>query len=115
MICQDKSSCVKPAVEGAFLCIDHAPKGQKYDKDKPRWDLLPLRGTALTVDVLTYGAKKYAPENWRKVEGWRWRYFGAALRHMVAWFAGEKIDPESGHHHLAHAACCVLFMLELDQ
>lgn len=90
-------------------------KGMKYDKDKPRWDLLPFKGLAGVVDVLTHGAKKYTPENWRKVEGWEWRYLGAALRHLSAWKGGEKIDPESGLPHLAHAVCCLLFMLELDK
>lgn len=89
--------------------------GMKYDKDKARWDLLPFKAASQVVDVLTYGAKKYAPEDWRKVDGWRWRYFGAAMRHMVAWIGGERIDPESKLPHLAHAACCVLFMLELDR
>ena len=89
-------------------------EGRKDDDGKPRWDLLPFRATAYVVDVLTYGAEKYAPENWRKVDGWRWRYFAAALRHLVAWWRGQKTDPKSGLPHLAHAACCVLFLLELD-
>lgn len=91
------------------------PIGRKDDAEKPRWDLLPWIGTGHVVDVLTYGAKKYAPENWRKVEGWRWRYFTAAMRHLTKWRLGEKIDPESGCPHLAHAACCILFLLELDE
>lgn len=27
----------------------------------------------------------------------------------------ERLDPESGLPHLAHAACCLLFALELDE
>lgn len=79
------------------------------------WHLLPWRAVGDVVGVLTYGAKKYAPDNWQKVEDWRKRYFAAAVRHLTAWFDGQKIDPESGHHHLAHAGCCVLFLLFLDQ
>jgi hypothetical protein len=94
-------------------CPVHS-EGRKYDKDKLRYDLIPFKALDAVVGVLSYGAKKYAPENWRKVDGWRWRYFGAALRHMVAWFGGERVDPESGHKHLAHAACCLMFALELD-
>jgi hypothetical protein len=88
-------------------------EGRKDDNDKPRWDLLPPVALASVVDVLSYGAKKYAPENWRMVAGWRWRYFRAALGHLYAWWRGESIDPESRLPHLAHAACCVLFLLEL--
>lgn len=89
-------------------------KGRKDDAEKPRYDLIPFNALAQVVGVLTYGAQKYAPENWRKVEGWRWRYLGAALRHVSQWARGERVDPESGHPHLAHALCCLLFLAELD-
>ena len=89
-------------------------RGIKFDKDKQRWDLLPTIAVAEVVGVLTYGARKYAPDNWRHVAGWKWRYYGAAMRHLVAWWLGEMIDPESGKHHLAHAVCCLLFATELD-
>jgi hypothetical protein len=88
--------------------------GRKDDTGKPRYDLLPAVALHEVVRVLTYGAGKYAPENWRKVEDWRPRYFAAAMRHLWAWFRGERIDPESTYPHLAHAACCILFMLELE-
>lgn len=93
-----------------------APKpGDKYDQGKIRYDLLPFKALEEIALVLTFGANKYKPDGWREVEGWRWRYFAAAMRHLLAWFAkGEKRDPESGLHHLAHAACCIMFMLELD-
>jgi len=102
-------------IEPPFVADVRGEVGQKYDKDKPRYDLIPLKALEQTVGVLTYGAKKYAPENWRRVEGWRRRYFGAALRHLFAWWGGEKTDPESGHPHMAHALCCLMFIAELDQ
>lgn len=89
-------------------------KGRKDDAEKPRYDLIPFKALDQVVGVLTYGAQKYAPENWRKVEGWRWRYLAASLRHLTKWASGEKIDPESGHPHLAHALCCLFFLAELD-
>lgn len=85
--------------------------GTKYDDDKDRWDLLPWEETRQIVQVLTYGAKKYAPDNWRKVPEWRNRYFSALLRHLWAWFIGERLDPETGFNHLAHAGCCLLFLM----
>jgi hypothetical protein len=33
---------------------------------------------------------------------------------MWAWKSGETLDPESGKHHLAHAMCCAMFLLERD-
>lgn len=87
--------------------------GMKDDQDKPRWDLLPYEGLSEVVDVLTYGAAKYAPDNWRHVKNPRRRYFAAAMRHLVAWWRGEQTDPETGKSHLAHAACCILFLMEV--
>jgi hypothetical protein len=69
------------------------------------------------VKVLTNGAKKYGDGNWKSVENKQPRYFAAAMRHMVAWQIGDEIDdPESGHHHLAHAICHLLFLMcgEID-
>lgn len=94
--------------------MGQAVEGMKHDAEKARWDLLPMGATSEIVDVLTYGAKKYAPDNWRKVPNPQQRYYAAAMRHIVAWVRGEKLDPESGKPHLAHAACCLLFLLEVD-
>lgn len=88
--------------------------GRKDDAGKPRWHLLPWRAAALVVDVLEHGARKYAPDNWRVVPDPQPRYFSAAMRHLIAWWGGENRDPESGLPHLAHAACCLLFLLELE-
>lgn len=87
--------------------------GIKHDAGKPRWSLIPWRGLARVVDVLEFGARKYAPGNWRKVNDAQARYTDALLRHVVAYAGGEIDDPESGLHHLAHAGCCVLFLLEI--
>ena len=85
--------------------------GVKHDQEKLRYDLLPWKPIEAVVRVLQLGAVKYSEHNWKKVEGWRWRYFNAALRHLVAWWCGEQLDPECGEHHLAHAMCCLLFIM----
>jgi hypothetical protein len=86
--------------------------GKKYDADKPRWDLVPLRAHTEFVDVLTFGAMKYTANGWRKVVGWRWRYTRAGLGHVIKYMRGERNDAETGKHHLAHALCCFYFVLE---
>jgi len=88
--------------------------GLKLDAGKPRWDLLPWRSVGAMVDVLTYGAAKYAPNNWKAVENAHERYLSAALRHLAARQEGQRYDPESGLPHLAHAACCIVFMLAFE-
>ena len=85
--------------------------GIKYDNEKPRWSLLPWVAVNEIVKVLTYGAKKYDDDNWKKVEPFEDRYFSAMLRHLIDWKNGEKTDKETGLSHLAHAGCCLLFLL----
>lgn len=89
-------------------------KGVKFDTEKPRMDLVPPLALIETSKVLGYGARKYSADNWRKVDGKEWRYFGAAQRHLWAYKSGQKYDPETGINHLAHAMCSILFLLELD-
>lgn len=89
--------------------------GMKFDKDKLMWDLLPIECAEEVVKVLTYGAKKYAPHNWQRVENAKERYYAALLRHLAAWRKGEKVDPESGLDHLSHVACNVCFLIYFDE
>ena len=86
----------------------------KFDGGKPMWDLLPLKEVEQTVQVMTYGAKKYTPGGWQSVPEARSRYFAALMRHLTAWKNGEEIDQESGLPHLDHAACNVLFLQWFD-
>jgi hypothetical protein len=85
-------------------------RGRKFDGEKARMDLLHPAFLVDVSKVLTFGARKYAPDNWKKVRHGRLRYFGAILRHLYAWKTGETNDPETGLPHLAHAACCLMFL-----
>ena len=89
--------------------------GLKYDKGKLRWDLLPIEQVEKVVEILTYGAAKYADNNWQNVDKATERYYAALLRHLTAWRKGEKIDPESGLEHLSHVACNIIFLMWLDE
>ena len=59
--------------------------GRKFDKDKPRWGLLPLLPVQEIVKVLTFGAHKYEDDNWQHVPDAKVRYYDALQRHLVAW------------------------------
>lgn len=89
--------------------------GRKFDGGKLQYGLLPPLALRETVQVLTFGAQKYEPDNWKRVPEPNRRYFDAAERHVWAYKEGEKYDPESGVNHLAHAICCLMFMLDLDE
>ena len=90
-------------------------QGLKFDSGKPRWSLLPMKAVEEQVKVMGFGAQKYEAHSWKTVPNGIERYTDAAFRHLVAYTQGEDNDPESGLHHLAHALCCVSFVLELEK
>jgi len=77
-------------------------EGRKSDQGKPNWTLMPWRQLERVQKVLDYGAVKYGPFNWIKVQDPITRYSAALTRHMVAYLQGDLYDEESGNHHLAH-------------
>jgi hypothetical protein len=94
----------------------NTPQGTalKFDQDKLPLHLLSTEAMNQTAAVLAFGADKYAAHNWRK--GFTWsRPLAAAMRHITAFNAGEDKDRESGLSHLAHAACCIMFLLEFEK
>jgi Domain of unknown function (DUF5664) len=91
-----------------------ATAGRKFDGGKPEYGLIPPYALDELAVVLTIGAQKYERENWRYVPEASRRYYDALQRHLWAWKRGEKFDPETGRHHLAHAACCLFFLYEHD-
>jgi hypothetical protein len=90
-------------------------EGVKYDGGKPMPRLLPPSALLAISRVLTFGAKKYSPDNWKHVVGAKERYLDAMLRHILAYNSGEILDQESGENHLAHAGCCLLFLLDASE
>lgn len=90
--------------------------GRKFDSspDKLRWDLLPIQEIEEIVKILTFGANKYADNNWQIVPNAKERYYAALMRHIVAYRKGEGIDSESGVSHLAHAMCNMIFLMWLN-
>ena len=85
--------------------------GTKHDQGKVRVELLSPIALEEIAKVLTFGAKKYGDNNWRKGLNYT-RLIGAAFRHLLAFMRGEDMDPESGLNHLAHLGCCVMMLLE---
>ena len=81
---------------------------------KTRFDLIPFAAVGEIADVLAYGAEKYEANNWARGTNWG-RYFAALCRHLFAWWGGEDKDPETGFSHLAHAGCCLIFLMEYQR
>jgi hypothetical protein len=56
------------------------------------------------------GARKYGSHNYRDVGVRASVYYDAVMRHLMAWWEGEEIDPDSGVPHIIKAIAC-LFVL----
>lgn len=109
------SGLVHPVVVDAVTASQTATTGgRKFDGGKLQYGLLPPLALEEFVKVLTFGAQKYEPDNWKRVPEGSRRYFDAAQRHLWAYKQGQVEDPETGLHHLAHALCCIAFICDLD-
>jgi len=88
----------------------------KADTDKNRLELLEPEFILGIGKILTFGAIKYDAYNWQKAdkEGIE-RIKGAMFRHMMAYLAGTKIDPDSGESHLYHIGCNLMFLDYFDR
>lgn len=64
--------------------------------------------------VAGFGGRKYARYNFMKGYDWSLSY-DAMQRHLLAFWAGEDADPESGLPHLAHAAWHCLALLHFTR
>ena len=89
--------------------------GRKDDSDKLRYNLLPMDALDEVVKRFTHGAKKYAPDNWQKVDDAVERYSAALMRHYSAWRQGEQNDPEApGLTHIGAVAWNAIALVWFD-
>lgn len=86
----------------------------KRDEGKLRYNQLPVQALEELAKVFHFGAEKYGDRTYLKVDNFHDRYLSAAMRHLQAYRMCEKLDSESGLHHTAHAAACLMIILEAD-
>ena len=102
---------------GEVRVTDAKTGGQKGSKIE-RFDLIPTWALREVSRVYGMGEAKYPSDaggpNWRK--GYRWGLsFAACLRHLTLFWMGQTNDPESGYHHLAHAAWHCLTLMTFSR
>lgn len=95
--------------------IDLTQEGIKFDGEKVRLDLVSPELIEATAEVLHWALIRtdpppYPEHNWALGIKYS-RVFSALLRHLWKWWWGETFDSESGLNHLAHAACCLMFLI----
>jgi len=92
----------------------HKPEGGvKHDAGKPPLSLIDRTALERIAEVLDFGKQKYGAHNWRKGFALS-RLLDGGLRHLNAYADGEDVDSESQLSHVAHAACCCIFILGLQ-
>jgi len=88
----------------------------RYNSGKPELSYLldfPKAVVSL-ARVCEYGANKYARDNWKKGGKPDAEYVDAALRHLLKYWNGERVDKESGCLHVAHAVWNMMALIELN-
>jgi deoxycytidylate deaminase len=106
-------NCATMLLDTGVTNIEVVEEFLKFDGDKLRIDLVPPSAIKALAEVLTFGARKYKPNNWRNCADLS-RYEAAFLRHILAYQEGEVHDQESGMPHLWHAMTNISFLIELD-
>lgn len=80
-----------------------------------RLDLIPTGPLLELSRAFARGAEKYEDYGYLHETAEYRRYQAALMRHVLAWAAGENLDPESGVHHLAHAAANCFMLMALQE
>lgn len=88
-------------------------EGTKFDNDKPVLALVPASLEEAVGEILTMGAKKYAPHNWKKGIKYS-RIVSSLKRHLNEFYKGNLIDKESNKPHIWHVACNIAFLIEYE-
>lgn len=88
---------------------EKATKALRYNDGKPDWTLLDYPSLLPMVDVMTYGATKYARDNWRLPSDNKAEPLQSAMRHLIALIGGEEFDKESGMRHTGHIMANMMF------
>lgn len=82
--------------------------GNRFNQGKLQWHLVDFKALEPMVKVLMYGAKKYAPDQWKNGLSKK-DTLDSLLRHVHAILAGEMNDVEFGESHIGHILCNAMF------
>lgn len=71
---------------------------------------VPMNVIAEIGVAMLEGAAKYGRHNYRAAGIRNSVYFDAAMRHLIAWWEGEDIDPDSGMSHITKALATLVVL-----
>lgn len=90
---------------------DTNPKGIAAT-DRVSLSLMPDTAAIYGNMAFLEGALKYGRYNWRCSGVLASTYVDACRRHLMKWWAGEEIDPETNVPHLANALACISILID---
>ena len=83
--------------------------------EKPRLDAMPTELLFEIGAALQEGADKYGRFNWREAGITSSVYFNATLRHLLSWWQGVDIDPDSGLPHITKAIASLMVLRDAQR
>lgn len=83
-------------------------QGLRYNQGRRKWSLVHFESIEPMIEVLEFGAKKYAPKNWMKGLK-KEEILESMQRHLAKLMDGEENDGESGLSHMGHIQCNAMF------
>lgn len=90
--------------------------GLRYNKGKPRMELIEAGFMEEVAKILTFGAEKYEIDNWKKFDNEkRFQTIGSLMRHLEEYRKGNKMDSESNCSHLCHIVTNAMFLWWFDR
>lgn len=81
----------------------------KHDGNKLPMHLISPVALEELARALRHGAEKYGERNWEPGLQYS-RLYSAVQRHLIAWWGGEDLDPETGETHVAHAFATMMML-----
>lgn len=87
---------------------------EHFGNQKPYFSTIPGQVLGELGLAMLEGAVKYRRHNYRVVGVKASTYFDAAQRHLLSWWEGEDIDPESGASHLVKAMACLVVVRDAE-
>jgi dATP/dGTP diphosphohydrolase, N-terminal len=88
--------------------------GDRYNKGKLPYDLVPPIVEEALAQILLFGANKYSARNWEKGMPYSVSY-SSLMRHLRAWWQGEELDPESRKPHTWHVLWNIMAIVEMER
>lgn len=83
-------------------------KAMRFNDGKRKWSYVHYKSLEPMIEVLEYGAFKYAPFNWQKPMDLK-EILESLQRHLAALMDGEENDKESGCYHIGHIMANAMF------